>query len=39
MRPPPLRGRRDLIGAWAPERLSTVQISGKNVDMNIMRRT
>ena len=25
-----------LIGAYAPERLGAVQISGKNVDMNIM---
>ncbi|MDA9528150.1 hypothetical protein ACM42_06830 [Bradyrhizobium sp. CCBAU 25338] len=30
------RSRFDLIGADAPERLSAVQISGKNVDMNIM---
>ncbi|MEY9180041.1 hypothetical protein ABIG06_001962 [Bradyrhizobium sp. USDA 326] len=30
------RSRFDLIGADAPERLSAVQISGKNVDVNIM---
>ena len=36
VRPPHRRSRFDLIGADAPERLGVVQISGKNVDMNIM---
>src|SRR5262245_43225041 len=29
----------DLIGAFTPERFGVVQISGKNVDVNIMLRT